>query len=95
MSLIKKEMHRYRKAFYVAKNKKYLSESEINERKFFFNELKKSLILKKPHDNIDRVYYEDLDDYEDPDEYADDVNIEKLEALEYYLKGLIVIITNQ
>ena len=37
----KKEMHRYRKAFYVAKNKKYISESEINERKFFFNELKK------------------------------------------------------
>ena len=64
-------------------------------RENFFWWIKKSLILKKPHDNIDHVYYEDLDDYEDPDEYAYDVNIEKLEALEYYLKDLIVIITNQ
>ena len=41
MSLIKKEMHRYRKAFYVAKNKKYLSESEINEVNKNLNELEK------------------------------------------------------
>ena len=37
----KKEMHRYRKAFCLAKNKKYLSESQMNETKIFFNELKK------------------------------------------------------
>ena len=37
----KKEMHRYRKAFYLAKNKKYFSESQMNETKIFFNELKK------------------------------------------------------
>ena len=63
-------MHRYRKAFYVAKNKKYLSESEINETKIFFEWNKKSLILKKPCDNIDSVNYEDLDENADDDKYT-------------------------
>ena len=63
-------MHRYRKAFYVAKNKKYLSESEINETKMFFEWNKKSLILKKPCDNIDSVNYEDLDENADDDKYT-------------------------
>ena len=34
-------MHRYRKAFYIAKNKKKLSESEINEVNKNLNELEK------------------------------------------------------
>ena len=37
----KKEMDRYRKAFYVAKNKKYLSKSEIKKTNKSFNKLKK------------------------------------------------------
>ena len=34
-------MHRHRKVFDVARSKKYISESEINETKKFFNKLKK------------------------------------------------------
>ena len=37
----KKEIDRYRKAFYVAKNKKYLFESEIKKANKSFNKLKK------------------------------------------------------
>ena len=37
----KREIDRYRKAFYVAKNKKYLSESEIKKANKSFNKLKK------------------------------------------------------
>ena len=37
----KREIDRYRKAFYVAKNKKYLSESEIKKSNKSFNKLKK------------------------------------------------------
>ena len=43
----KKEIDRYRKAFYVAKNKKYLSKSEIKKTNKSFNKLKKSLRFKK------------------------------------------------
>ena len=43
----KKEIDRYRKAFYVAKNKKYLSESEIKKTQKNFARLKKSLRFKK------------------------------------------------
>ena len=37
----KKEIDRYRKAFYVAKNKKYLPKSEIKQTNERFNKLKK------------------------------------------------------
>ena len=37
----KKEIDRYRKAFYVAKNKQYLSKSEIKNTNKSFNKLKK------------------------------------------------------
>ena len=43
----KKEINRYRKAFYDAKNKKYLSKSEIKKTNKSFNKLKKSLRFKK------------------------------------------------
>ena len=36
----KREIDRYRKTFYISKNKKYLSESEIEEIRKNFNELK-------------------------------------------------------
>ena len=49
----KKEIDRYRKAFYVAKNKKYLSESKIKKTNRSFNIFKKSLRFKKFHGNID------------------------------------------
>ena len=40
----KKEIDRYRKAFYVAKNKKYLSESEIKKTNKSLTELRKTQI---------------------------------------------------
>ena len=70
---------------------------EIEEIRNNFNELEKSLNLKKPRDDIDSVCYKDLDKDEDLDEdhMLMMINIEKLGALEDYLKGLIVIITSQ
>ena len=68
---------------------------EIEEIRKNFNELEKSLNLKKPRDDIDSVYYEDLDEDEDLDEYADDDKYKKIGVLEDYFKGLVVIITNQ
>ena len=70
----KKEIDRYRKAFYVTENKKYLSKSEIKKTNRNLTELRKSLRFKKFRGNdIDSVYYEDLDssDYDDAD-YDDD-----------------------
>ena len=40
----KKEIDRYRKAFYAAKNKKYISEAEIKKTNKSFTKLKKSKI---------------------------------------------------
>ena len=53
-------------------------------------------MFKKFHGDIDSVYYEDLDNYDDDNyNFADDDEYRKLEALEHYLKSLIEIITNQ
>ena len=68
----KKEIDRYRKAFYVAKNKKYLSESEIKKTNKNLTKLKKSLRFKKFRGNIDSVNYEDLDNYDYNYDFADD-----------------------
>ena len=59
----KKEIDRYWKAFYVAKNKKYLSESEIKKTNKSFTKLKKSLSFKKFCGNTDTADYEDLDNW--------------------------------
>ena len=68
----KKEIDRYRKAFYVAKNKKYLSESEIKKTNKSLTKLKKSLRFIKFRGNIDSVDYEDLDNYDYNYDFADD-----------------------
>ena len=60
----KKEIDRYRKAFYVAKNKKYLFESEIKKTNKNINQIEKSLEFKKFHGDIDSVDYDDLDNYD-------------------------------
>ena len=60
----KKEIKEYRKAFYVAKNKKYLFESELKKTNKNINELEKSLGFKKFHGDIDSVDYDDLDNYD-------------------------------
>ena len=92
----KKDADKYRKRFYDIKNYRHLSEIEIEEIRKTFNELEKSLNFKKPRNNINSIYYEDLDKDKDPDdEDAKMINIEKLKVLEDYLKRFIEIITNQ
>ena len=68
----KKDADKYRKVIYDIKNHWYFSELEIEETRKKFNELEKILMLEKPRDDIDSVYYEDLDNYDDDD---DDNNI--------------------
>ena len=68
----KKEIKEYRKAFYVAKNKKYLFESELKKTNKNINELEKSLGFKKFHGDIDSVDYDDLDNYDYNYDFADD-----------------------
>ena len=66
---------------------------EIEEIRKNFNELEKSLNLKKPRDDIDSVCYkdldkdEDLDEDEDPDEYADDDKYRKIGSVRRLFKG--------
>ena len=84
----KKEIKEYRKAFYVAKNKKYLSESEIKKTNKNLAKLKKSLRFKKFCGNIDSIDYEDLENMVIIMILLM-MNTKKLEALEHYLKSLI------
>ena len=60
---------------------------EIEEIRKNFNELEKSLNLKKPRDDIDSVYYEGLDEDEDLDEYADDDKYTKIGSARRLFKG--------
>ena len=89
----KEDADRYIKLFYDIKNYRYLSELEIEEIRKNFNELEKSLNLKKPRDDIDSVCYkdldkdEDLDEDEDPDEYADDDKYRKIGSVRRLFKG--------
>ena len=91
----KEEADKYRKIFYDIKNYRYLSELEIKEIRKNFNELEKNLNLTKPCDDIDNVYYEDLDEDEDLDEYVDDDKYKKIGSgirpgvIRPYLRDLI------
>ena len=60
----KKEIDRYRKAFYDVKNYENLSISKIKKACKSLTKLKKSLRFKKFHRNIDSVDCEDLDNYD-------------------------------
>ena len=74
----KGEIDENRKALYIAKNFKHLSESKIENINKSFNSLKKSLRFKKFHGNIDSVDYEDLDNYDDNYDFADDDKYRKI-----------------
>ena len=50
---------KYRKLFYDIENYRHLSELEIEEMRKKFNKLEKSLIFKKPRNNINNIYYEE------------------------------------
>ena len=91
----KKEIDKYRKTFYDIKNYKHLSKSEIEEVRENLNKLKRFKRFKKFHGDTDSVDYDDLDNYNDSMILPTMMNIEKLEALEDYLKRLTDIITNQ
>ena len=77
----KKEIKVYRKAFYVAENKKYLSESEIKKTDKNCNELEKSLRFKKFHGDIDNVDYKDLDNYDYNYGFADGDECRKIRSI--------------
>ena len=85
----KKEIDKYRKAFYDIKNYRYLSASEIKEVGKNLNELKKSLRFKKFHGDIDSVDYDDLDNYDDNYDFADDDDDEyrKIGSIRRLFKG--------
>ena len=91
----KTEVYKYGKAFYAIKNYRHLSTLKIEDARKNFNKLTKCLRFKKFHGDVDSVDYDDLDNYYDNYEFADDDDTEKLGALEHYVKSLIEIITNQ
>ena len=85
----KKEIDRYRKAFYAAKNKKYISEAEIKKTNKSFTKLKKSLRFKKFRSNIDSVDYEDLDNCDCNYDFTDDDDHHrKIESIRTLFKEL-------
>ena len=80
----KNDLDKYRKVFYDIKNYRHLSELEIEEVRKNLNELEKSLMLKKfnDDDDIDSVYYEDLDNYDGDDFfYPDEDKYRKIRAV--------------
>ena len=74
----KKEVDKYRKAFYDIKNYRHLSTSEMEEARKSFVELRTSLRFKKFHGDIDSVDYDDLDNYDDIYDFADDDEYRKI-----------------
>ena len=82
----KKEVDKYRKVFYDIKNYRHLSESEIEEIRKNFNELEKSLMFKKFHGDIDSVDYEDLDNYDNNYDFADDDEYRKIGSIRTLFK---------
>ena len=88
----KKEIDKYRKAFYDIKNYRYLSASEIKEVGKNLNELKKSLRFKKFHGDIDSVDYDDLDNYDDNYDFADDDEYRKIGSIRRLLKGFEILL---
>ena len=81
----KDEIKEYRKAFYNAKKYK-LSESEIEEVRKNLNKLNKSLKSKKFQDNIDSVYFKDLDNYDYNYDFADDDEYRKIGSIRTLFK---------
>ena len=82
----KKEADEYRKAFYVIKNYKHLSISEIEEARKNLYELRESLRFKKFHVDIDSVDYDDLDNYDDNYDFADDDEYRKIGSIRTLFK---------
>ena len=92
----KKEINKYREAFYNIKNYKHLSVSEIKEAGKNLTKFKKNLRFKKFHGNISSVDYEDLDNYDYNYDFAAADEYRKVGSIRtFFIKSLIEIITNQ
>ena len=74
----KKEVYKYKKAFYAIKNYRHLSTLKIEEARKNLNKLTKCLRFKKFHGDIDSVDYDDLDHYDDNYDFADDDEYRKI-----------------
>ena len=82
----KKEIDKYRKSSYDIKNYRHLSASEIKKAGQNLTKLKKSLRFKKFHGDIDSVDYDDLDNYEDNYDFADDDEYRKVRSIRRLFK---------
>ena len=85
----KKEIGKYREAFYDIKSYSYLSASEIKKARKKLTKLKKSLRFKKFYGDIDTVDYDDLDNYDynyDDADYDDD-QYKKIGSIRRLFKG--------
>ena len=82
----KKEIDKYRKTFYDIKNYRHFSVSEIEEARENLNELKKSFRFKKFHGGIDNVDYDDLDNYDNNYDFADDDEYRKIGSIRRLFK---------
>ena len=86
----KKEIVKYRKAFHDIKNYRYLSASDIKEAGKNLTKLKKSLRFKKFHGGIDAVDYDDIDNYDDNYDFAnEDGEYRKIESLRTLFKEFV------
>ena len=68
----KKEIDSYRKSFYDIKSYRCLLASEMKKAGKNLTKLKKSLKFKKLHGDVDSVDYDDIDNYDDNYDAADD-----------------------
>ena len=82
----KKEIDKYRKAFYVIKNYKHLPTSEIEEARKNLIELRKGLRFKNSHGDIDSIDYDDFDNYDDNYDFADDDKYRKIGSIRTLFK---------
>ena len=82
----KREINRYRKAFYVIRNYRHHSISETKEAGKNLTELKKSLRFKNFHGNVDIVDYDDLDNYDDIYDFVDDDEYRKIGSIRTLFK---------
>ena len=82
----KKEIDKYRKSFYDIKNCRYLSASEIEEARENLNELEKSLKFKKFQGNVDSVDYDNLGNYDDNYDFANDYVYRKIASVRRLFK---------
>ena len=83
----KKEIGKYRKSFHDIKNHRHLSTSEIKKARKNLTKLKKSLKFKTFHGNIDRVDYDNLHNYDDNYDFANDDKYRKTGSVRKLFEG--------